>query len=237
MQGQARTDEESLNKGRIRLPKMSKVKNKAPAPVQITAEQLLREAKERELELAPPPPKQKITSQEELDDNKMRRRKVFEDSIRKNRTTMSNWFKYAAYEDNMKEIERARSIYERAIDVDHRCIQIWLRYAEMEMRNKQVNHARNVWDRAVTLLPRAQQLWYKYAYMEEVLQNITACRAVFERWMEWEPDPQAWHSYINFEYRYKVRTQYGIFHYKTCSFRNTIKREAYTSDSSFATQT
>jgi len=207
MQGQARTDEESLNKGRIRLPKMSKVKNKAPAPVQITAEQLLREAKERELELAPPPPKQKITSQEELDDNKMRRRKVFEDSIRKNRTTMSNWFKYAAYEDNMKELERARSIYERAIDVDHRCIQIWLRYAEMEMRNKQVNHARNVWDRAVTLLPRAQQLWYKYAYMEEVLQNVTACRAVFERWMEWEPDPQAWHSYINFEYRYKEYDQ------------------------------
>ena len=79
------------------------------------------------------------------------------------------------------------------------------RYAEMEMRNKQVNHARNVWDRSVTLLPRAQQLWYKYAYMEEVLGNVTACRSVFERWMEWEPDPQAWHSYINFEYRYKVR--------------------------------
>ena len=79
-----------------------------------------------------------LWSQEELEDQKMRRRKVFEDSIRKNRTTMSNWFKYAAYEDNMKEIERARSIYERAIDVDHRSIQIWLRYAEMEMRNKQV---------------------------------------------------------------------------------------------------
>ena len=110
----------------------------------------------------------------------------------------------------MKEIERARSIYERAIDVDHRCIQVWLRYAEMEMRNKQVNHARNVWDRAVTLLPRAQQLWYKYAYMEEVLQNITACRAVFERWMEWEPDPQAWHSYINFEYRYKVFSLFSL---------------------------
>ena len=30
-----------------------KVKNKAPAPVQITAEQLLREAKERQLELVP----------------------------------------------------------------------------------------------------------------------------------------------------------------------------------------
>ena len=45
--------------------------------------------------------------------------------------------------------------------------------------------------------------------MEEVLGNVTACRSVFERWMEWEPDPQAWHSYINFEYRYKV--QWGTF--------------------------
>jgi len=36
----------------IRLPKKAeKVKNKTPAPVQITAEQLLREAKERELEV------------------------------------------------------------------------------------------------------------------------------------------------------------------------------------------
>lgn len=30
------------------------MKNKAPAPVQITAEQLLREAKERQLEIVPP---------------------------------------------------------------------------------------------------------------------------------------------------------------------------------------
>lgn len=52
------------------------VKNKAPAEVQITAEQLLREAKERELELLPPPPKQKITDKEELNDYKLRKRKV-----------------------------------------------------------------------------------------------------------------------------------------------------------------
>lgn len=52
------------------------VKNKAPAEVQITAEQLLREAKERELELLPPPPQQKITDVEELNDYKLRKRKV-----------------------------------------------------------------------------------------------------------------------------------------------------------------
>ncbi|XP_061597630.1 protein FAM200A-like [Cololabis saira] len=50
------------------------VKNEAPAEVQITAEQLLREAKERELELLPP--KQEITVKEELNDSKLRKRKI-----------------------------------------------------------------------------------------------------------------------------------------------------------------
>uniref|UniRef100_H2MS39 Crooked neck pre-mRNA splicing factor 1 n=1 Tax=Oryzias latipes TaxID=8090 RepID=H2MS39_ORYLA len=189
--------------GKQRIPKVAKVKNKAPADVQITAEQLLREAKERELELLPPPPKQKITNAEELNDYKLRKRKAFEDNIRKNRTIISNWIKYAQWEESQKEVQRARSIYERALDVDHRNITLWLKYAEMEMKNRQVNHARNIWDRAITILPRVNQFWYKYTYMEEMLGNVAGCRQAFERWMEWEPDEQAWHSYINFELRYK----------------------------------
>ncbi|KAB5539994.1 hypothetical protein PHYPO_G00095790 [Pangasianodon hypophthalmus] len=189
--------------GKQRIPKVAKVKNKAPAEVQITAEQLLREAKERELELLPPPPKQKITDEEELNDYKLRKRKGFEDNIRKNRTVISNWIKYAQWEESLKEVQRARSIYERALDVDHRNVTLWLKYAEMEMKNRQVNHARNIWDRAITILPRVNQFWYKYSYMEEMLGNIAGCRQVFERWMEWEPEEQAWHSYINFELRYK----------------------------------
>lgn len=39
--------------------------------------------------------------------------------------------------------------------------------------------------------------------MEEMLGNVAGCRQVFERWMEWEPEEQAWHSFINFELRYK----------------------------------
>lgn len=189
--------------GKRKMPKVAKVKNKMPAPVQITAEQLLREAKERELELVPPPPKQKISDPDELNAYKMRKRKMFEDNIRKNRTVMINWIKYAQWEDSQQEIQRARSVWERALDVDHRNITVWLKYAEMEMRNRQINHARNIWDRALTILPRANQFWYKYTYMEEMLGNIAGCRQVFERWMEWEPDEQAWHSYINFELRYK----------------------------------
>uniref|UniRef100_A0AAQ5YTB9 Crooked neck-like protein 1 n=1 Tax=Amphiprion ocellaris TaxID=80972 RepID=A0AAQ5YTB9_AMPOC len=205
----------------------SYVKNKAPAEVQITAEQLLREAKERELELLPPPPKQKITDEEELNDYKLKKRKGFEDNIRKNRTVISNWIKYAQWEESLKEIQRARSIYERALDVDHRNITLWLKYAEMEMKSRQVNHARNIWDRAITILPRVNQFWYKYTYMEEMLGNVAGCRQAFERWMEWEPEEQAWHSYINFELRYKevdkARTIYERYILLLLFLKNWIK--------------
>ncbi|NXJ81554.1 CRNL1 protein, partial [Trogon melanurus] len=206
--------------GKQRIPKVAKVKNKAPAEVQITAEQLLREAKERELELLPPPPQQKITDVEELNDYKLRKRKTFEDNIRKNRTVISNWIKYAQWEESLKEIQRARSIYERALDVDYRNVTLWLKYAEMEMKNRQVNHARNIWDRAITTLPRVNQFWYKYTYMEEMLGNVAGSRQVFERWMEWQPEEQAWHSYINFELRYKefVTSNYN-YH---CFFNITL---------------
>lgn len=179
------------------------MKNKAPAEIQITAEQLLREAKERDLEILPPPPKQKISDAAELADYQQRKRKFFEDALRKNRMVVSHWIKYAQWEESQKEIQRARSIWERALDNDHRNLTIWLKYAEMEMKNKQVNHARNLWDRAVTIMPRVNQFWYKYTYMEEMLENIAGARQVFERWMEWQPEEQAWQTYINFELRYK----------------------------------
>ena len=43
-----------------KVPKIAKVKNKTHAELHIAAEQLLREAKERELEIVPETPKQKV---------------------------------------------------------------------------------------------------------------------------------------------------------------------------------
>ena len=225
-----REQQRSSFKGQKVIP----AKNKTPAPVQITAEQLLREAKERQLEYVAPvhfqiiiiivsflflflsllivssslqhknkPPKQKISDPEELNEFRLKKRKEFEDNIRRNRLNISNWIKYAQWEESQKEIQRARSIWERALDIDHRLIPLWLKYAEMEMRYKQINHARNLFDRATTVLPRANQFWYKYTYMEEMLGNISGCRQIFERWMQWHPDEQAWNTYIKFELRYK----------------------------------
>jgi crooked neck len=37
--------------------------------------------------------------------------------------------------------------------------------------------------------------------MEEMVGDIPKCRAVFERWMEWQPDDNAWLSFARFETR------------------------------------
>ena len=74
--------------------------------IQITAEQLLREAKEKQLEYVAPPPRQKISDPEELAEYRMKKRKEFEDAIRKNRQKMVNWVKYAHWEETQQELQR-----------------------------------------------------------------------------------------------------------------------------------
>ncbi|KAL3783282.1 hypothetical protein HJC23_007951 [Cyclotella cryptica] len=177
-----------------------RVKNRAPAPIQISAEQILREAAERQ-EQHVLDPIVKIHDAEEYQSHLRDRRKHFEDNIRYRREHIGNWVKYARFEEDNREFERARSVFERALEVDVRNPQLWLRYAELEMRNEFVNRARNVLDRAVQLLPRVDFLWYKYVYMEEMVGDIAKCRAVFDRWMEYAPDDNAWMSYARFEGR------------------------------------
>ncbi|EJU01644.1 TPR-like protein [Dacryopinax primogenitus] len=179
-----------------------RVKNRAPAAIQITAEQLLREAQERQ-ETAFRAPKQRVEDYEELHEYQGRKRKEFEDRIRRNRSSMKEWVQYATWEASQNEFARSRSVFERALDVEPTDINLWLRYTEIELKARNVQHARNLFDRAVTLLPRIDQLWYKYVYLEELLQNIPGARQVFERWMKWEPDDKAWQAYIKFEERYE----------------------------------
>jgi len=178
-----------------------RVKNKAAAPIQISAEQLLREAVDRQDDKLKAPT-QRFADMEELHEFQGRKRKEFEDYVRRNRINMNNWMRYASWELEQKEFRRARSIFERALDVDSTAVALWLRYIESEMKHRNINHARNVLDRAVTLLPRIDKLWYKYVYMEETLGNIDGARSVFERWMSWEPDESAWSSYIKLEKRH-----------------------------------
>src|SRR6201996_7380061 len=203
-----------------------RVKNKASAPQQISAEQLLREAVDRQ-EPALTQPTQRFADLEELHEFQGRKRKEFEDYVRRNRINMNNWMRYAQWELEQKEFRRARSVFERALDVDSTSVVLWVRYIEAEMKNRNINHARNLLDRAVTILPRIDKLWYKYVYMEEMLGNVSGTRQVFERWMSWEPDEAAWGAYIKLEKRYaeferarKIFERFTIVHPEA---RNWIK--------------
>ncbi|KAJ7063425.1 pre-mRNA-splicing factor CLF1 [Mycena amicta] len=178
-----------------------RIKNRAPAAIQITAEQLLREAQERQ-ETSYRAPKQRVEDFEELHEYRGRKRSEFEERIRRTRGSIKEWLQYANWEASQNEFARSRSVFERALDVDPRSMQLWMSYSEMELKSRNVQHARNLFDRAVTLLPRVDQMWYKYVYLEELLQNVPGARQVFERWMQWEPDDKAWQAYIKLEERY-----------------------------------
>lgn len=108
-----------------------KVKNKAPAPVQISAEQLLREAVDRQ-EVALQAPTQRFADLEELHEFQGRKRREFEDYVRRNRVNLNNWMRYAQWELEQKEFRRARSIFERALDVHPNSVPLWIRYCESE---------------------------------------------------------------------------------------------------------
>ena len=179
-----------------------RVKNKQPSAIQISAEQLLREAVDRQ-EPALQAPTQRIADHEELKEFQERKRREFEAYVQRNRLNSNNWMRYAQWELEQREFARARSVFERALDVfGAKDVTLWIRYIEAEMKSRNINHARNLLDRAVTILPRVDKLWYKYVYMEETLGNVPGTRQVFERWMQWEPDEAAWSAYIKLEKRY-----------------------------------
>ncbi|XP_057488993.1 uncharacterized protein LOC130774970 [Actinidia eriantha] len=183
-----------------------RVKNKSPAPIQITAEQILHDARqERDKQEADNrPPEWQITDQTELQDYRARKRKQFETVVcRVGRIEAGAWVNYALWEESHADFVRARLVWERALIAHRFNHTLYLKYAEFEIKNKFVNSARYIWDRAIAVFPRVDQVWYKYIHMEQMLGNFAGARQIFERWMEWEPDQEDWLSYVRFELRYK----------------------------------
>ncbi|CAN6163889.1 unnamed protein product [Urochloa humidicola] len=188
-----------------RLPRARRVRNMAPAPVQITAEHLLREARELREPDHPRAPAQSIADADELAERRLMKRKFFEHAVGRACASASDWAKYAQWEEQNGDLARARSVFERALAAaasarDHK---LWAKYAEFEMRNRCVSHARNVWDRAAALLPRADLVWLGYVRMEETLGAVANARQVFDRWMAWRPGTAAWCLYAKFELRHR----------------------------------
>lgn len=181
---------------------MSEVKNRAVAPLQISAEQILAEAFDRK-EKVLTKSYDIVTDKAELRELQHRKRTEWEEALRRNRLDLRQWMRYAQFEWDQKEFERARSIFERALAVDHTFVPLWIRYIQNELRAGNVNHARNILDRATETLPKVDKLWFTYVGMEEMLNNLGGCRQVFEKWLQWKPELYAWTAYIGFESRHK----------------------------------
>lgn len=181
---------------------MSEVKNRAVAPLQISAEQILAEAFERK-EKVLTKAYETVTDKAELRELQHRKRTEWEEALRRNRLDLRQWMRYAQFEWDQKEYERGRSIFERALAVDHTFVPLWIRYIQSELRAGNVNHARNILDRATETLPKVDKLWFTYVGMEEILNNLGGCRQVFEKWLQWKPELYAWTAYIGFEVRHK----------------------------------
>lgn len=85
------------------LPKPTRVKNKQPSNQQITAEQLLREAKEIRLEdVNFKAPKTIIIDPTELEEYRLKKRKEYEDGVRRaGRFTPHLWVKVCTHGCNL----------------------------------------------------------------------------------------------------------------------------------------
>ncbi|KAH3683351.1 hypothetical protein WICPIJ_005674 [Wickerhamomyces pijperi] len=186
---------------------------------QITAEDILLQAYQpgKASNAQPTHTTSKLTPQdlEELHQVQRFTRQSYEDALRRNKSDLPQWIRYAEYELTQNETSRARSIFERAIEVNPHYVPLWIRYIDSELKLRNVNHARNLLIRATELLPRVDKLWFKYVQTEEYLQNFQQVRIIFERWTHWEPDSNVWNAYIDFEKRYEeydnVRKVYGKY--------------------------
>lgn len=206
------SQEEDLSKLVGGAGRGSKVKNKDIAPIQISAEQLIKESTSsadplRTTEEARRKLRAKVDKASGTEEALQRNREFFENKIRRERHQLGVWVRYALWEESQGGPEsgpRARSIFERSLDVSPYHAPLWIAYADFELRGKRLNLARNIMDRSVTLLPRLDKLWYKYLLVEEACSSdISLQRLIWERWMRWEPDVQPMLSYIAWENRHK----------------------------------
>ncbi|KAL3695282.1 hypothetical protein R1sor_009358 [Riccia sorocarpa] len=191
----------------VRLPRSTRVQNKTPATVQITAEQILREARvQQEAEIRAH--KEKFTDAEELSEYRLLKRKGFEDHIRAVTSNISVWVKYAQWEepkgfcsckvhmgksvegglpehDVMAEVFRngnEKSIFERWMtwEPDHHA---WSAYMEFELKYNETDRARAIFERYVQCHSTVKA-WVRFAKFEVRNGEVARARRCYERAIE-----------------------------------------------------
>ncbi|EZG65629.1 putative crooked neck-like pre-mRNA-splicing factor [Gregarina niphandrodes] len=176
--------------------------DKSAAQIQITAEQLLREAASLSKYDEPITNEEALlTNEAEIHEYKVKKRKDFEERVLSKPHAGRFWIEYGQWEAQGLDFRRARSVFERGLKANYQNVEIWNKYIDTELKYEFVNSARNLFDRVTKYLPRIDHFWLRYALFEETVGNYQGARSVFERWMQWSPSIKAWMSYVKFEER------------------------------------
>ncbi|KAK6589509.1 hypothetical protein RS030_203058 [Cryptosporidium xiaoi] len=188
------------------LEGVNNVKDKTSAPVQITVEQILKEtysgyAENKNVQNSYNERNEfhEFRDSDELDEYVIRRRKEFEDIIRKKRWKISLYLSYAKWEALQHNFNNSRSIFERALNINYEHTRIWREYINMEIINGNINNARNLYERVIKLLPMVDEFWIKYVQMEQILKNYINVRHIFNNWIKWKPCKNIYFQYCKFE--------------------------------------
>lgn len=59
--------------------------------------------------------------------------------------------------------------------------------------------------------------------MEEMLGNVSNARQIYERWMQWQPQEQAWYLYLKLEKRYKERDRQRAIYARFVAIHPQVK--------------
>lgn len=109
--------------------------------------------------------------------------KAFEDNIRKNRTVISNWIKYAQWEESLEEIQRCgiRSKLPIFLSTDLLLAEFLQEHSPAQRSSSSAFRARSIYERALDVEHRNVTLWLKYAEMEMKNRQINHARNIWDR--------------------------------------------------------
>ncbi|GKU95828.1 hypothetical protein SLEP1_g9138 [Rubroshorea leprosula] len=190
------------------MPRPVPVRNKSTAPIQITAEQILREARERR-DAEVRPPRQNIADPAELADAETEMKKefvnhardVWERAVALLPRVDQLWYKYIHMEEMLGNIAaRARAIYERYVQC-HPTATAWVDYAKFEMKKGETVCLKSVFERAVEKMvddDDAEELFVAFAEFEERCKEIERARSIYKFALDHIPKRRAENLYKKF---------------------------------------
>eukprot|EP00978_Attheya_sp_CCMP212_P005345 scaffold11961_cov44-Attheya_sp.AAC.1 len=172
------------------MSRAGQVKNRAPAPIQISAEQLLRESAERQEQSVLDPYARFEEDNKEFE----RARSIFERSLEVDHRSGELWLRYAEFEMRNEFVNHARNVLDRAVQILPRIDFLWYKYVYMEETVGDLPKCRTVFERWMKWLPD-DNAWLAYGRFETRAGNNVGAQEVMRRYVNTYPCARAFLRY------------------------------------------